>query len=238
MPRIKPKPAAAPAAVPQPAPDPAEIERQNQALAEASATLFGDAGPPRDRGSARAAALEAQRPLFQERDVPAARGEHPQRPAPLVHPPVPSGRTAGREVLSGNHRVQAAVEAGVPVILVLTILQDLSKSEQIAIQLSHNALVGQDDQGILAALWADIEELEAKLYAGLSSEALKEIKEVKLVTLSTPHVATKSRRLRLHRVRAGVPGRGFGRARPRARRRRLPVPDRPVQRSSSRSSRA
>ena len=48
-------------------------------------------------------------------------------------------------VLSGNHRVQAAQEAGVKRLLVLYTDRELSREEQVSIQLSHNAIVGEDD---------------------------------------------------------------------------------------------
>lgn len=92
------------------------------------------------------------------------------------------------EVLSGNHRVQASIEAGIPHILVLVITEALDKSRRIAIQLSHNALVGEDDQSILANLWAQIESVQDKLYSGLDSESLKELGDVELVNFSTPQV--------------------------------------------------
>ncbi len=92
------------------------------------------------------------------------------------------------EVLSGNHRVQASIEAAIPHILVLVITEELDKSRRIAIQLSHNALVGEDDQSILANLWAQIESVQDKLYSGLDSESLKELGDVELVNFSTPQV--------------------------------------------------
>ena len=57
------------------------------------------------------------------------------------------------EVLSGNHRVKASIEAGIPHILVLAVTEELDKSRRIAIQLSHNALVGEDDQ---RHFWANL----------------------------------------------------------------------------------
>lgn len=96
------------------------------------------------------------------------------------------------EVLSGNHRVKAAVEAGLEKILVIVLLEDLDESRKIAIQLSHNALVGQDDQNVLAELWAKIDDVQARLYAGLSSDTLNEIKKVELVQFSTPSIYTKT----------------------------------------------
>ena len=92
------------------------------------------------------------------------------------------------EVLSGNHRVQASIEAGLPHIIVLVITETLDKSRRIAIQLSHNALVGQDDQSILANLWAQVESVQDKLYSGLDSEMLKELEDVPLVNFTTPQV--------------------------------------------------
>lgn len=92
------------------------------------------------------------------------------------------------EVLSGNHRVKASMEANVPHIIVLVITESLEKSKRIAIQLSHNALVGEDDQSILANLWAQIESVSDKLYSGLDSEVVKELGDVELVNFSTPQV--------------------------------------------------
>lgn len=73
-------------------------------------------------------------------------------------------------------------------ILVLVITETLDQSRRIAIQLSHNALVGEDDQSILANLWSKIETVKDKLYSGLDSEVTKELGEVELVNFSTPQV--------------------------------------------------
>lgn len=96
------------------------------------------------------------------------------------------------EVLSGNHRVQAAIQAGLAHVLVMVIEEDLSKAQQIAIQLSHNALVGSDDPTILAELWAAIDNIESKLYAGLSSDEVERLEKIELVGFSTPQVCTRT----------------------------------------------
>lgn len=96
------------------------------------------------------------------------------------------------EVLSGNHRVKAAIEAGLPWVLVLVLLGELAESRQLAVQLSHNALVGQDDPQILADLWARIEDIRERLYAGLDSAAVKELESIKLVQFATPAAATRA----------------------------------------------
>jgi hypothetical protein len=98
----------------------------------------------------------------------------------------------GLEVLSGNHRVQAAVQAGLPWILVMVLLEELDESRRVAIQLSHNALAGQDDEQVLARLWSRIEDIRARIYAGLSSEKVGELEKIKLVTFTTPSVATRT----------------------------------------------
>ena len=92
------------------------------------------------------------------------------------------------EVLSGNHRVSAAIEAGLEKIVVLVLTEEIAKSKRIAIQLSHNALVGEDDQSILESLWAQIDSVSDKLYSGLDSEVMKELGEVELINFTTPQV--------------------------------------------------
>ena len=96
------------------------------------------------------------------------------------------------EVLSGNHRVKGSIEAGVAWILVMVILEDLAEGERIAIQLSHNALVGLDDPTILADLWGRIQDIADKLYSGLSSDVVQELEKIKLTTFSTPQPCTKA----------------------------------------------
>lgn len=93
----------------------------------------------------------------------------------------PSGRYL---VLSGNHRVQAAKAAGHSEVLVMYTEEDLTHSEQIAIQLSHNSLVGEDDPAILRELWEEIDEVNLKLYAGLSDNELATMDPVNLSALS------------------------------------------------------
>lgn len=95
------------------------------------------------------------------------------------------------EIISGNHRVRASIDAGLEKILVLVITEELSKSKRIAMQLSHNSLVGEDDENILASLWEQIEDINDKLYAGLDSNIIQELKDdIEFVNFSTPSVAT------------------------------------------------
>ena len=59
-------------------------------------------------------------------------------------------------VLSGNHRVQAGRQAGVEQILVMVVGDEKDSDARLAIQLSHNAIAGQDDLVILKELWESI----------------------------------------------------------------------------------
>lgn len=89
-------------------------------------------------------------------------------------------------VLSGNHRLQAAIAAGGEIFMALYIDRELTRAEQVAIQLSHNSLEGQDDQNILKELWAEIEDIDLKSYSGIDDMALDEVPEVDLPTLKVP----------------------------------------------------
>jgi|ADurb_Cas_03_Slu_FD_contig_111_237824_length_3313_multi_3_in_0_out_0_4 ParB-like chromosome segregation protein Spo0J len=86
-------------------------------------------------------------------------------------------------VLSGNHRVQAAKVAGLTEVLVMYTDRPLNRQEQIAIQLSHNALVGQDDMAILKDLYEELESVDLKQYAGLDDKALKSLESLNLAGL-------------------------------------------------------
>lgn len=74
--------------------------------------------------------------------------------------------------LSGNHRVDVARDAQVESILVLYTDQKLSRPEQVAIQLSHNALVGEDNPATLRELWQEVNTAALKIYSGLDEKVL------------------------------------------------------------------
>jgi len=95
-------------------------------------------------------------------------------------------------VLSGNHRVMAAKEVGLTEILIMYSPKTLSEQEKIAIQLSHNSIVGKDDMAILKELWEEIDDLNEKYYAGLDDKTLEELKKVGLSALSEVPLDYKS----------------------------------------------
>lgn len=87
------------------------------------------------------------------------------------------------EVLSGNHRVQAAIKAGLVESDVIEIVSDLTTDERTAIQLSHNAISGRDDQSVLRQLYDSIGSLDEKLYSGLSDDSFQ-VEELNVSPLS------------------------------------------------------
>lgn len=168
--------------------NPSNLNEHNQALRQVSKTLFGESMclevvDPRELVLLRKNARVLKKSVFKQLT------ENIKQDGRLSSVPLCHRIEAGKlEVLSGNHRVQAAIQAGLEHILVLVILGNLSRSRQLAIQLSHNSLAGEDDPIILAELWASIEEINAKLYAGLSSDLVEKLEKIELVNFSTPQV--------------------------------------------------
>ena len=107
---------------------------------------------------------------------------------PLCH----RGKDGALLALSGNHRVQAAVHAGIERILVLVIDRELTRDEAVAIQLSHNAIEGKDDPVILKGLLEEIADIDMKLYAGLDSELLKDLQKIEFTTIKEAQLDFKS----------------------------------------------
>jgi hypothetical protein len=96
------------------------------------------------------------------------------------------------EVLSGNHRVQAGIKAGILETDCLEIVGQigegqrvamLQRERRVAIQLSHNAISGDDDPNLLNELYSSL-PLEEQLYSGLTEEALKINEQLELASLS------------------------------------------------------
>ncbi|MEU9887988.1 ParB N-terminal domain-containing protein [Sphaerisporangium sp. NPDC051011] len=81
-------------------------------------------------------------------------------------------------ILSGNHRCDAAAEAGVFEIDVMLIDDVEEKQRLLARQLSHNAIEGQDDPATLKHLYDQIEDVDWRAYSGLDDEQLQLLAEV------------------------------------------------------------
>ncbi|MFJ5037959.1 ParB N-terminal domain-containing protein [Streptomyces parvulus] len=86
--------------------------------------------------------------------------------------------TGDRIVLSGNHRTKASIEAGIEQITWLETSDRLTESQRLAIQLSHNAIAGEDDPAILKTLYEQIDDLDLRQYAGLDDATLQLLAEL------------------------------------------------------------
>lgn len=80
--------------------------------------------------------------------------------------------TGVETVLSGNHRTKASIEAGLQEIPVLVINEKLSRQQQIAIQLSHNSIFGEDDPDTLSMLYEELDDVDWRSYSGLDDKVL------------------------------------------------------------------
>jgi len=87
-------------------------------------------------------------------------------------------------VISGNHRVKAAIVAGLVTIDVTLTDDPLTKNRLIAIQLSHNELFGDDDPAILKTLYQEIDDVDMRLYSGLDDKKLNLLTAVSIASLS------------------------------------------------------
>lgn len=92
--------------------------------------------------------------------------------------------TDRRIVLSGNHRTKASIDAGLSRIGWLEIDQPLPRQRQVALQLSHNAVEGQDDPAILRELFDELEDVAAREYAGLDDKTLELLESVNVESLN------------------------------------------------------
>jgi hypothetical protein len=111
-------------------------------------------------------------------------------------PLVWNDRDTGRlGVLSGNHRTLAAIEAGLPQIWWTQIDEPLPRQRQIALQLSRNAIAGQDDPAILKELYDELESVEWRQCTGLDDKAPDLLEKVDVASLGESEP-----RLRQHAV--------------------------------------
>lgn len=86
--------------------------------------------------------------------------------APLI------GQVEGDErwyVISGNHRVEAAIAAGLLEADCVVVDGAIDQKRFVALQLSHNAIEGEDDPATLKRLY-DMLNLDLKEYSGLTDD--------------------------------------------------------------------
>jgi hypothetical protein len=86
--------------------------------------------------------------------------------------------------LSGNHRTKASIEAGIQEIVCLATDDPLTEEQKIAIQLSHNSIVGQDDPATLKSLYEKILDTDLKKYSGLDDKTLDLLDKISAISIS------------------------------------------------------
>jgi len=87
---------------------------------------------------------------------------------------------SGLEIVSGHHRVRAATAAGISELFVLVDVTGLNRSQIAAKQLAHNAIEGQDNEQLLAEIYRQIEDAEAKLEAFIDEKLDVPLPKVKI----------------------------------------------------------
>jgi hypothetical protein len=100
--------------------------------------------------------------------------------AVLIYPEIEINKLV---VLSGNHRVEAAKLAGQSVVPVMVIQNYLTPERRVSIQLSHNAITGQDDPNILGRLYESL-SLQYKAYSGLTDDSFNVLEKLDIDSLS------------------------------------------------------
>lgn len=86
-------------------------------------------------------------------------------------------------VLSGNHRVKASLSVGLSEIPYIRIKSDINEARKVAIQLSHNAITGEDDLNLLRELYDSLDLLE-KQYSGLTDDDIGVLSDPELAALA------------------------------------------------------
>lgn len=93
--------------------------------------------------------------------------DHTLTSVPLV---VPEGEAF--RIISGHHRVSAAVQAGLSKAWVMVVEGEVTRERLVAMQLSHNSLVGEDDVVKLREMWLGLPLVE-QLYSGVTDDDFK-----------------------------------------------------------------
>jgi ParB-like nuclease family protein len=90
-------------------------------------------------------------------------------------------------IVSGHHRVRAALSAGLKEIPVLLDTAPMTRSRMVAKAIAHNQLTGSPDEAILRQLVAELESVDDLLHSGLPEEMLPVPDDDGASALGSPH---------------------------------------------------
>ena len=119
--------------------------------------------------------------------------ENIRRDGQLTSTPFVCKESDGRYLcLSGNHRTKAAIEAGLDKIVCLATDDNLTDDQKTAIQLSQNAIAGQDDPATLKLLYESIMDVEMKKYSGLDDKTLELLDKINSTSIAEANLEFKT----------------------------------------------
>jgi hypothetical protein len=78
-------------------------------------------------------------------------------------------------IISGHHRVRAAIQAGLASIIVLCDPSARTRGEIVAKQVAHNSINGSDDPAVLLQLLDEIDDVDAMLEASVDRDAIEKL---------------------------------------------------------------
>lgn len=110
--------------------------------------------------------------------------ENLRRDGALTSVPLVRPDGDGHRILSGHHRVAAAIEAGIETAECMVLDEPITRQQEVALVLSHNSLSGEDDPATLKALYEELDEPEWMDYSGLDDRTLELLDEVTTEGLS------------------------------------------------------
>lgn len=81
----------------------------------------------------------------------------------------------GLELISGHHRVRAARKAEIETVWILVDVTNIARSNLLSKQLSHNSLQGKDNDDLVAQIFSQIGDAEARIaaYIGVDISGLE-----------------------------------------------------------------
>lgn len=107
-----------------------------------------------------------------------------QRDGALTSVPLVRVDGDGHRILSGHHRVKAAIAAGVTEAECMVVVDEMTRQQEVALVLSHNAIAGEDDPATLKRLYEELDDPDWRWYSGLDDRTLEMLEKVSTEALS------------------------------------------------------